>query len=399
MTTPNSNLIDVLVRLCWIPSAVPLGEETLIAPDDPILVDYVQRGLRPELEAIPGVDLVDLPRNQIAVRAGNGNGPTLLLMAYTPTQHNNLMADPWSGAIRIPSDQGIHEPCIFGQGVSQNKAHQAVLVDTARRLANRFNDINGTVWLCFNNEGRSSHDCTYAILDALPDKPDFAMELFPTDFRISLGNRGRADIYVHVIGLPAHSSHPELGLSAIDGAAEVVERVRALDARIDRVDPFLGREGTCVYQVRYSPLAPHTLPGYARLTVDRRLLPGTDPDVATAQLDEALSDIAPWEIRVERGVTMLPVKTDPSLPELDPLRTAASAVLGHPAEEYAYPGTFDAGGPASRGIPTVMFGLNDEGDLLGDDFVRVSAVEQEAAIVHEFIVRFFSDCGSGLRTG
>ena len=52
-----------------------------------------------------------------------------------------------------------------------------------------------------------------------------------------------------------------------------------------------------------------------------------------------------------------------------------------------YGGSFDAGGPSARGIPTVMFGVPEEGDLLGDDFVRLSAVRNEAAILRDTVTR------------
>src|SRR5690625_2814465 len=94
--------LEALRRLCRIPSAVPLGPNTLMEPDDPILLDYVRQGPRSEFDDLGVTSVVELPMNQFAVRFGSGHGPCLALMAYTPTQHNNLMEDPWSGNVRIP---------------------------------------------------------------------------------------------------------------------------------------------------------------------------------------------------------------------------------------------------------------------------------------------------------
>src|SRR2546428_3384699 len=45
-------LVDTLVRLLKVPTEVPLGPNTLMEPDDPKLVHYVQEIVRPELQRI-----------------------------------------------------------------------------------------------------------------------------------------------------------------------------------------------------------------------------------------------------------------------------------------------------------------------------------------------------------
>src|SRR5262249_19015553 len=118
------HLVETLVELARLPTEVPLGPETLMEPDDPKLVHYVQGGIRPKLQALGAYDVLDVPRNQLVVRLGEGTLPaSLLVMAYTPTQHHNLMAEPFSGRIARAAEWGVDEPCVFGQGVSQNKAH------------------------------------------------------------------------------------------------------------------------------------------------------------------------------------------------------------------------------------------------------------------------------------
>lgn len=377
-------VVDVLAELARVPSAVSLGAATLIEPDHPILVRYVQEHLRPMFAETGATDVIDLPANQFAVRFGDGGGPVLALMAYTPTQHHNLMADPWSGEIRPFGG----EPCLFGQGVSQNKAHQACLLDLARWIVAEQVPLHGTLLLCVNNEGRSSHDCSRAILDALPHRPDLVVQLFCTGFEVSIGNRGRVDVIIDVSGTAAHSSNPPDGGRVIDVVADVVVRLRELDAvvRARAEHPRLGREQVVPYLVTYEPLAPHTLPASARITVDRRLLPGTDPARAAEEIAAALEGIG--GCRVRPGVTMLPAYLPPERRDvLSALDDAVRDRLGE-VRHGVYGGSFDAGGPSERGIPTVMFGVPAEGDLLGDDFVRLSAVRDEAAVLRATVTRF-----------
>ena len=110
-------VIDTLVDLLKISTEVPMGTDTLMAPDDPKLVHYVQEVVRPELQAIGVYGIIDAPLNQLVVRMGKGqSGKALLIMAYTPSQHSNMMADPLSGRIAMGTEHGFDEPCAFGQG-------------------------------------------------------------------------------------------------------------------------------------------------------------------------------------------------------------------------------------------------------------------------------------------
>lgn len=388
----NDVLLRSVVELARIPSAVPLGRHTLIEPDDPLLVDYVQHHLRPMFVDIGCTDIIDLPRNQFAVRFGSGDGPCLAMVAYTATQHHNLMADPWSGRIATPLESGVDEPCVFGQGITQNKVHQACQLSIAAWLAGRGARFDGTLLLCVNNEGRSSNDCSSAMLDALPVVPELMVQLFPTGFEISVGNRGRVDLHVEVCGQAAHSSTPPPGGGVIAATTEVLNRISALDADVRRrAHPRLGHEQVIPYQVVFDPLAPHTLPASAHITVDRRLLPGTDPQSTADELRRALDGLdVGCEITVRAGVVMLPAE----FPEecaglLEPLEGAIQRHSGSAAARTIYGGSFDAGGPSARGVPTVMFGVPEEGDLLGDDFVRISDLRLQERILRSTVETFF----------
>jgi acetylornithine deacetylase/succinyl-diaminopimelate desuccinylase-like protein len=378
-------LVETLSRLATVPTDVPLGYETLIEPDDPKLVYYVQEVVRPELARLGCDDLLDVPRNNLVVRTGTGaSGRALLLMNYTPAQHHNLMEEPFSGRVASAREYGVDEPCVFGQGVSQCKAHQAVMLAVLKLLCDSGSQLRGRLYWAINNEGRSSHACSDAILDALPEQPAFGIIQIDTGQRISLGNRGRVDVIVHVRGRVAHSSVPHEGLSAIEGAAEIVQRLQRLTWP-DR-HALLGGRHAVVYKVRYAPLAPHTLPSDAWLTVDRRLLPGDDLAQAIAEIRAALGDHSPYEVRVEQSVYMLPALVDPEEPGVVALQAAHAAVHGAPAGTTYGQGSFDAGGPCARGVPTVMYGAGGDVGLIGVDFVPLSRVEAEARTMATLIL-------------
>ncbi|HET7035440.1 MAG TPA: peptidase dimerization domain-containing protein, partial [Thermomicrobiaceae bacterium] len=252
-------LVETLARLAAISTAVEPGFDTLMAPDDPKLVAYVQGVLRPELVRLGAYDLLDVPRNNLVVRLGSGeSGRSLLLQNYTPSQHQQETDRSLAGRVANARAYGCDEPAVFGQGVSQNKAHQAVMLAVVRLLLESGVTLRGRLYWAINNEGRSSHACSDAIVAALDARPEFGVIQIGTGLSLSLGNRGRVDIDVRVRGRAVHSSTPEQGLSAIEGAHEVISRLREL--RWPDRHPLLGGRHAVVYKVRYAPVLPHTLP-------------------------------------------------------------------------------------------------------------------------------------------
>lgn len=379
-------LVEALSALARVPTAVPMGFDTLVDADHPMLVHYVQDVVRPELVKLGLYELIDVPPNNLVVRVrGSEPGRALLVQSYTVTQHFNTMKDPFSGKVASASAYGIDEPAVFGQGVSQNKSHQATMLAVLKLIQDSGVKLKGTLYWTVNNEGRSTHDCSDAILAALDPKPAFAIVQLGTGLRLSLGNRGRVDVNVHVKGRATHSSQTREHLSAIEGAAEVIQRLKKLD--FGEPHPLLGDRHAVVYKIRYEPVAPHTIPSDAYLTVDRRLFPGDDPGEAAREIRDAIGDLSPYEVSVERGVCMLPALVEPENPWVQGFLAASRQATGREAPIAYLPQAFDAGGTCAQGIPTVMYGVaSGKGWPIADDFVLISQVEAEARTLAQFIL-------------
>ena len=378
-------LVKTLQRLLRVDCSASIGSETLMEPDHPKLVHYVQEVIRPELSNIGIHTVYDMPKNQLIVRLGTCEIDTsLLIMAYTPAQHHNWMKDPFSGRISIPISEGINEPCAFGQGASQNKAHFAVMLTLLKAFVEANAEIKGTLYFGVNNEGRSSHECSWAMIPKLSPKPNYGLILTGGGNRLSIANRGRVDVLIHIRGKVTHSSTPENGLSAIEGAIEVLNRIKSM--KFTKNHSQLGGQHAIPYQLISDPIAPHTLPEYSRIKIDRRLLPGDDVSEAVKDIRKTIGDMNPWEVTIEQDVYMLPSVVDPESPIVISLQKAIRSIDGiDPALVYGK-GAYDAGGPTSMGIPTIMYGRPNQGtSVMGDDFVSLKGVEEEVLIVGRLI--------------
>lgn len=382
-------LVSTLSDLAKVPTEVPMAWETFMEPDEPRLVRYVQQEVRPRLTALGILNLLDVPRNNLVAEVGSGeSGEVLLIQNYTVVQHHNLMEDPHSGKVANARQYGTDRPAVFGQGVSQSKAHQAVMLTVLKALQESGTHLRGKLYWAVNNEGLSSHTCSDAILDALDPAPEFGIIQLGTGLRLSLGNRGRVDVNIHVRGKVAHSSTPDEGLSAIDGANVVLNKLRELSWP-DR-HPQLGGRQALAYKLRFEPQAPHTLPSDAYIAVDRRLLPGDDATAATDEIRSHLGDMAPWVVEVTEGYHMLPALVDANNAWVRDFQSSVTNVRGNEAEAVYGQGAFDAGGPCARGVPTVMYGASGGVWPAGVDFVPVSDAIDEARVLADLISRRLS---------
>lgn len=383
-------MVKLLLRLLSVDCSVDLGPETLMEPDHPKLVNYVKNVIRPEIENLGIYDIFDLPKNQLGVRIGKENNEkVLLVMAYTPVQHHNWMENPLDARIAIPYEYGITEPCVWGQGVSQNKAHFASMLTLLKSFVESGQEPDGLLYFVANNEGRSSHECTKALIPKLEKKPDFGVILIGGGNRLSVANRGRVDVIIHIKGKVTHSSNPEGGLNAIDGVVDALSKIRRM--KFSKTHEKLGGQHAIPYQVLFDPVAPHTLPSYARIKIDRRLLPGDDLSLAVKEIQEALGDMSPYVANIEQDVVMLPSVVDEESQIVKRFQESIKAVDGKYTELVYGKGAYDAGGPTSMGIPTVMYGRPVYNpSVMGEDFVGIKGVKEEAEIIGRLAMNILS---------
>jgi acetylornithine deacetylase/succinyl-diaminopimelate desuccinylase-like protein len=381
-------LVDNLVAFLRTPAEAPLGQNG-IDPRDPAVVHFVREVIEPRFNAVGLKSIVDDPDNNLIFVLGpSEGGPVLLLMPYTSSHHGNLMADPYSGRVGSGAEFGLDEACAFGRG-GDKKAGLAAALSMAALVQQGRLALKGRLVIAVNTEGWSSHRGSAAIYDHLRRLsmwPDGAILCTGTGLRAAIGNRGRVDIFVRVEGREAHTSQPELGLSAIDGAHEAIARLRTLS--LDRSDPSLGAERLTVYKLTFSPIAPHTIPAVAEFRIDRRLLPGTDIDGAVDEVRAAIGALAPFRVVVERGPHMLPSRTDPGLPLVKAVLAAHQAVVGTPGETFYQPYTTDAGYSCAVGVPPVEIGGSSRARVLaaqptGPELIALSQVEAAVRVYAE----------------
>jgi succinyl-diaminopimelate desuccinylase len=342
-------LVDQLVTLLRTSTEVPVGSHE-VQPGDPRIKAAVADVVAPMIESLGPDHMTFHPDGDLLARFGPPGDDGLLIQTYIVSQHGNEMDDPLAGRLEDGAAFGVSGPVLVGQGANQNKGPMAAALAA---LAMRPGSLQRPVLLAVNTEGKSSHGGSRRVIDDLGVAASRAVLAFGTDLNVSVGNRGRVDIHIEVPGASSHSSQPTLGINPLPRAAEVIAAL--VSAPLPEPHPSLGPATVTPYQLRFEPVAPHTIPSRGIFLVDRRLLPGELPEDAVASVRAHLAASLDFEVHVTQGVVMFPAEVpadDPVvvglLAEMASLREGSVAMYSKNA--------FDAGYGCSRGIPTVMFG-------------------------------------------
>jgi acetylornithine deacetylase/succinyl-diaminopimelate desuccinylase-like protein len=219
------------------------------------------------------------------------------------------------------------------------------------------------VFLCCVSGETGRHDAIASIIEATGIRADMAV-LNGTGNRVSLGNRGRVDITVTVYGSPCHSSRPTEGCNAITGAIELIRRMTE-GLRLPPPHPQLGPAGLTVNRIRSLPDTTHTVQARCDIGIDRRLLPGENPDAAVADIAAIAKTVDgardpasgnAWRVEVAQGPMMHPSLVAKDSAVVRALDRASRTALGAAPEIHFATTAFDQGFLNHIGIEACTYG-------------------------------------------
>jgi acetylornithine deacetylase/succinyl-diaminopimelate desuccinylase-like protein len=262
---------------------------------------------------------------------------------------------------------GLPGECVMGKGASEQKANLAGMLHAMETvLASKVPLAGRLVFLCCLSGETGKHDAIRSVVEGEGVRADMAV-LGGTGLKVTLGNRGRIDVSVTVKGAPCHSSRPWDGINAITGATEAIRALLA-EVQLDKSHPQLGKASLTVNHIRSFPESTHTVQDRCELTLDRRLLPGEDPQTAFAEIERIAKRVEDrtdpvsgkrYGVDVRLGPFMYPSLVTTDAPIVQAILRASEAMLGRPAETYYSPAAFDQGYLNHVGIPTANYGAGE----------------------------------------
>lgn len=198
-------------------------------------------------------------------------------------------------------------------------------------------------------------------------KPDYVVICEPSNNKITLGHKGKAQISIKTRGVSAHGSAPEKGVNAIYEMAEIIQRVEKTNLELMKKE---GSRGTLVMSKISSVSASlNAVPSECEVYLDRRMIPGETEQAIKQEMDQLVQGKnASWEVGTlhRKSWTGLEIDYEPFhlAWQIDLDHALSKACIAAYHENFGNePNEFDfwdfstnAVTPVSMGIPTIGFG-------------------------------------------
>lgn len=366
----------LVVKLVQRPSP-----QTDLLEEEPQVLAFIREVIKPDLEEAGIPTVVDEKGNLIASLKGKGEGKRLLLVSYAMNAVPSTMQNPYSGAIVDGTPYGIKGECVWGRGACEQKGSLASMMLALKLIAKRKLELPGDLTFVTSTAGESGkHDSLNYVLSDGKVQADWAVIDGPP--QIQLGNKGRIDVLMVVRGRQAHSSRPWEGANAIEGAVKALERLRPLmPYPTDKTHPQLGRVSLTPTSIESLPKATHTIPSECRILLDRRLLPGDEADQAIKDLEQAIGNLDPFSVELQRKDFMYPCEVSKDADVVVSLRKAIRTMLGREAEYSYSTAANDTGLLNVKGIQAVNYGSRDIRFQHTDhDLVSINSIFEAARV-------------------
>jgi succinyl-diaminopimelate desuccinylase len=354
---------ELLIALVKVPSP-----HSALLEEEPLLKEFIKSAIEPRLRAMGFVDIrYDSMGNLIATYGTGTSGKSLMFIGNAMNQPKSTMVHAYSGDVVDGAKFDLPGECVMGKGASEQKANLAAMLHAMETVIASKVPITGKlIFTCCLSGETGKHDAIKSVVEGAGVRADMAV-LGGTGLMVTLGNRGRIDVFVTVKGSPCHSSRPVDGANAITGATECIQRLLA-KVKVDKSHPQLGRQSLTVNHIRSFPDSTHTVQERCEFTLDRRLLPGEDPNVAFAEIERIAKEVdgladpvsgKPFSVEVRLGPFMYPSLVTTESPVVRAILRASEVMLGKPVETYYSPSAFDQGYLNHVGIVTANFGAGE----------------------------------------
>jgi acetylornithine deacetylase len=325
--------------------------------------------------------------------AGPDSGGGLVLsghMDVVPVEGQKWSADPF--ALRVDGDR------LHGRGSCDMKGFIAAVVESlSPELVEALANPLALIWTHDEEVGCLGSAALASQVQALDRPlPSLAWIGEPTGFKVCNLHPGHSAIEIHCSGRPAHSSRPELGLSAIRIAGQVIQRLedfqRTLEGERDFEDQ-LDSPWTILNIARIEGgSAINIIPEHCSIQVGIRPLPGQGISAIFQRMTEAIEPVRRAALAQGGALEILLGHSTPSL------HTGRDCSLMPTLLEHASspdpigaPFATDGGNLAKLGIESLIFGPGSIDQAhRADEYISAAQLFRTVDLVQE-VVR--SRCG------
>lgn len=352
---------------------------------------FIAEGIQPLLDTVPDSKL-DKNGNLIA-RLGPNPSPGLrpfYVCSYAQDFGPGKQKNPYKSKIVDGTKHGQDGESLWGRGNCEHRGALAAALAAFNRMAETENLLKRPLFFMVLATGESGHHqiIEQAIKIGNMEIGDCIIAR-GTGNRICLGNKGSLHGHVEIQGRSYHPSNPQKALNAIDGAEEVLRRIKAFVASNSMNDPDLGNFVLVPIAINSQPSGP-IIPDQCFIDLSGRLLPGQDPHVLVSRIEDALQTTSGFKINVFLDRYHYPAKVNPEVPLAQAAKKALEEIGKSPEPLYMH-ASLDAGYFCQKGQNGISLGPGaPELAHSAYDMLSVSELEDGAKIYYSLFQRMTS---------
>lgn len=381
----QNRIVDFHRGLVQIPSVNPPGD-CLDA------ISYVEKPFRDagfEYELLEG----DPTRPNLVVKYGPSGGRRLLVNAHVDIvpigERSAWQYDPFGAE--------VVDGKIYGRGAGDDKASVTAQAIATLILKESGVPLKGQlIYTAVPDEETGGPHGAALVSEHYPD-PDWVIVGEQTLNQVCVGQKGGAGCEIVVHGRTAHGALPWEGANAIEGAAEVIVALRRelLPKLAERTHWAFKPSSSSVNMISGGVKA-NVVPDQATLLIDRRIIPGEDPEACRTEIMEiaerAIQNVPGCSVELK---TLYPGMPAYAAEVTDPLVVAmlgANEAIGANTEPTGFSMGTDGFRWMVRGVPTIIYGPGDPSLAhVPDEWVGIDEMVEATKAYAVTMVRLLGD--------
>ena len=388
--------VALLRDLIATPSVNPMGRATTgdiyfeHRMTDRLEQFFTDSGLTTQRQTVHAATGDHPARSNIVARldGSHDNDRVVLLEAHQDTVPvEGMTVDPFGAVVR--------DGKIYGRGACDIKGAMAAMLTALARLAAERPEGMPTVMMACTIGEENGFDGARVLpqlwandaKSIFPHRPDACIIAEPTELSIVVAHKGVVRWRCTIEGRACHSSQPEQGENAIFRMAPVLA---ALQTYQRDIVPSLGEHPRCgrptiSVGTITGGLSVSTVPGSCTIEIDRRLLPGEDPEEARAHAIAYLAEQLDTPLSHSEPFLSAPGLEDGENRELAAQLGQVARQCGNRGGIGGVPFATDAPFISASGVPTVVCGPGAlEQAHTADEFLEVDQLERAVEVYYRW---------------
>ncbi|MER9445639.1 M20 family metallopeptidase [Mesorhizobium sp. M0340] len=327
--------------------------------------------------------VVDGRSNLLTWVQGQDSNKRILFLAHMDTVPTGEWdSNPFSGEQR--------EGRIYGRGACDDKGSLAAMLIALSTLGDRQPKATIVVAAGIDEEGPKAGARAIAQSGV---SYDAAVVGEPTDLELVVAHKGSVRWQVEVEGVAAHTSKPHLGVNAITGMAKIVLALDEFNKTLAlRTHPLVGSPTLTVGLIE-GGIELTTVPPVCRIWIDRRLIPGEQPQEAIQEVENILERLRQSEDKIKVR-SLLPAKEDPAPASAESSKIAAVAAkacadIAGTGKYVGVPYGTDASQLSLAAIPCIVLGPGSIDQAhTNSEFVEIDQLAKAVEIYQNIMLSY-----------